>query len=97
MEQEIEAQTEIVALLLECSRDRELFGRKLETLADRYGGDIYATLLFTVTHLDFSGEDAASHWKGILAHWERMSRLMEKAVDLRVVILDYFVDIGRQG
>jgi diguanylate cyclase (GGDEF)-like protein len=75
-------------------------GREEELLADferrRGPGDpLYSSLLYLLTHLDFTERLAARHWKRVAAHRAEMSRAMGRDPGLRVAILDYFVNVSR--
>jgi len=71
--------------------------RRLEELVGQAGADvpIYSTILFVLTHLSFSEEEASSHWERILTHQDRLCLELRREVGLRVAILDYFVNVSR--
>ncbi len=94
--QEVQIQSEIIKLLLRDSRDKEKFFRKVERLEDRFGNEIYPSLLFTTAHLEFEKRTAKKHWREIFGHWEKMCRYIKREVDFRVALLDYFIDINKR-
>jgi len=94
--QEGQIQSEIIKLLLRDSRDREKFFRKVERLEDRFGNEIYPSLLFTTAHLEFEKRTAKKHWREIFGHWGKMCRYIKREVDFRVALLDYFIDINKR-
>lgn len=96
VDNELAFQSEIGSLLLRWSRDRARFIEEVESLRGTYGNEVLQFLLFTTAHLKFSARTASRHWKSILLHWEEMGRMMKKDVDLRVALLDYFVDVNRR-
>lgn len=57
---------------------------------------LYSSLLYLLAHLNFSERRAARYWKLILKHRARMSEALGRDPGLRVAILDYFVNIGRE-
>jgi len=76
-------------------------GREDELLGEferRRGPDdpLYSSLLYLLTHLDFTERQAARHWKRVAAHREEMSRAMGRDPGVRVAILDYFVNVSRE-
>jgi two-component system, cell cycle response regulator len=70
----------------------------LEEFQRQRGPDdpLYSSLLYLLTHLDFTERQAARHWKRVAAHREEMSRAMGRDPGLRVAILDYFVNVSRE-
>jgi diguanylate cyclase (GGDEF)-like protein len=70
----------------------------LEEFERQRGQDdpLYSSLLYLLTHLDFTERQAARHWKRVAAHREEMSRAMGRDPGLRVAILDYFVNVSRE-
>jgi diguanylate cyclase (GGDEF)-like protein len=57
---------------------------------------LYSSLLYLLTHLDFTERQAVRHWKRIGAHRGVMSRAMGRDPGVRVAILDYFVNVSRE-
>jgi len=70
----------------------------LEEFERRRGPDdpLYSSLLYLLTHLDFTERQASRHWKRVAAHRGEMSRAMGRDPGLRVAILDYFVNVSRE-
>jgi diguanylate cyclase (GGDEF)-like protein len=60
------------------------------------GDPLYSSLLYLLTHLDFTERQAARHWKRVVQHREGMRRAMGRDPGLRVAILDYFVNVSRE-
>jgi two-component system, cell cycle response regulator len=60
------------------------------------GDPLYSSLLYLLTHLDFTERQAARHWKRVLAHRAKMSAGLERDPGLRVALLDYFVNVSRE-
>jgi diguanylate cyclase (GGDEF)-like protein len=70
----------------------------LEEFERQRGADdpLYSSLLYLLTHLDFTERQAARHWKRVAAHRGEMSRAMGRDPGLRVAILDYFVNVSHE-
>jgi diguanylate cyclase (GGDEF)-like protein len=70
----------------------------LEEFERQRGPDdpLYSSLLYLLTHLDFTERQASRHWKRVAAHRGEMSRAMDRDPGLRVAILDYFVNVSRE-
>jgi two-component system cell cycle response regulator len=70
----------------------------LEEFEHERGADdpLYSSLLYLLTHLDFTERQAARHWKRVAAHREEISRALGRDPGLRVAILDYFVNVSRE-
>jgi diguanylate cyclase (GGDEF)-like protein len=92
----LQMQAKINQFLLRYSHDKQHFAQKLKRLADNQGNHLYASLLFTMAHLEFSNHTAWRHWQKILMHWDRLNLHMQREIDVRVAILDYFMDISRK-
>jgi diguanylate cyclase (GGDEF)-like protein len=60
------------------------------------GDPLYSSLLYLLTHLNFTERQAARHWKKVLAHRDGLRESMGRDPGLRVAILDYFVNISRE-
>ncbi len=55
---------------------------------------LYSSLLYLLTHLNFTERRAARHWKRIAAHRAKLVEALGRDPGLRVAILDYFVNVG---
>jgi diguanylate cyclase (GGDEF)-like protein len=86
----------IIALLEEGPSDGAEWSEKMRRLEAKWGRDVYAVLLFVLTHLDFSGAKAREHWGRVLRQWEELNRELPDEVDLRVAVLHYFLGIQRK-
>jgi diguanylate cyclase (GGDEF)-like protein len=58
------------------------------------GDPLYSSLLYLLTHLNFTERRAARHWKKILVHRDQMKDALGRDPGLRVAILDYFVNVS---
>jgi diguanylate cyclase (GGDEF)-like protein len=86
----------IIRLLEEGSPDHEAWAASVEKLAQEHGPDLYVVLLFVLTHLEFSAEEARRHWQRILDQWADLNRTLSPPVDLRVAVLHYFIRTQRK-
>ncbi len=93
---ELKIQSEVNKLLLKESRNSKGFSHKVELLEERFGDDLYPSLLYITAHLEFSRKTAKKHWKEIFRHWGQMRRHVKRKIDFRVALLDYFVDVNKQ-
>lgn len=90
-----EVRRALTELLDGVSPDAARIARKVEELAAEHGDQIYTELLYWLCHLTFAGDEARSHWEGILRHRESLAGKLATDVDLRVALLDYFVSVNR--
>ena len=60
------------------------------------GDPLYSSLLYLLTHLNFTERRAARHWKRIAAHRAALAASLGRDPGLRVAILDYFVNVCRE-
>jgi diguanylate cyclase (GGDEF)-like protein len=81
----------IIQLLEEGSPDHEAWALKVEGLEKELGPDLYVVLLFVLTHLEFTVQQARRHWQRILDQWADLNRTLSPPVDLRVAVLHYFI------
>ena len=64
-------------------------------LEKRYGMEVYASLLFLLTHQPFEAEDAKRHWEKVLDVWDALSRAVTWEIDIRVAVLHYFLEVQK--
>jgi diguanylate cyclase (GGDEF)-like protein len=73
-----------------------------ETLLEEFerkkvpGDPLYSSLLYLLTHLNFTERQAARHWKKVIAHRDALRVSMKRDPGLRVAILDYFVNVSHE-
>jgi diguanylate cyclase (GGDEF)-like protein len=60
------------------------------------GDPLYSSLLYLLTHLNFTERQAARHWKKVLVHRDQLRESIGRDPGLRVAILDYFVNVSRE-
>jgi diguanylate cyclase (GGDEF)-like protein len=60
------------------------------------GDPLYSSLLYLLTHLNFTERQAARHWKKVVKHRDTLRAAIGRDPGLRVAILDYFSNISRE-
>lgn len=60
------------------------------------GQPLHSTILYILTHLNFSEPEAKRHWRRVSAHRNRLQMELGRDVGLRVAILDYFVNLNKE-
>ena len=86
----------IVGMLEEGPRTPAGWREAMAWLAKELGPEVYPTLLFVLTQLDFANEPAREHWDRILRQWEELNKRIPEKVDLRVAMLQYFLRSQRK-
>ncbi len=72
--------------------EKELFERLLKETGD----DLYVKLLFYITHQIFPLGDSKKLWKEILAHKQKVSKLLKRNIEISVATLDYLTNIKNE-
>ena len=75
---------------------RGAWKRRLLQLEEKYGADAYRSLFYIVAHLDFSPRRAKYHWQKLLDVWEELDRKTGSRLDLRVVVVHYFLKVQKK-
>ena len=86
----------LVAMLEEGPKAPGGWRETMAGLEKESGAEVYAALLFVLTQLDFGPEKAQEHWLRILRQWEELNRRVPEKVDLRVAMLQYFLQSQRK-
>ena len=60
------------------------------------GYPLYSSILYILTHLNFSEAEAQRQWRRILAHREVLRTRLGRDPGLRVALLDYFQNVNRE-
>ncbi len=58
--------------------------------------DFYRAILYLLTHLEFSEQEALAHWQAICVHYRQLCTTTKRSMDIRVAILDYFLDVTKK-
>ena len=75
---------------------RNAWGRRIAQLEAKYGADTYRVLFYVIVHIDFKARRAKTHWKKLVAVWEDLDRKTGTELDLRVVVIHYFLRVQKQ-
>jgi diguanylate cyclase (GGDEF)-like protein len=59
------------------------------------GDPLYSSLLYLLTHLNFTERQATGHWKRVVEHRGEMRTALGRDPGLRVALLDYFTNVRR--
>ena len=86
---------ELRALLGEDAHNAQRILAQLESMRSLVGIGAHAALLLALTRKVFADDEAAEHWRAIVAHRQQMSSSAERDVGLRVAALDYFINVNR--
>jgi diguanylate cyclase (GGDEF)-like protein len=62
----------------------------------KQGDPLYSSLLYLLTHLNFTERQAARHWKKVMEHRDTLRATIGRDPGLRVAILDYFVNVSHE-
>ncbi len=60
------------------------------------GKPVYSSLLYILSHLNFSETEAKRHWGRIVSHRRALGARLGRDVGLRVALLDYFVNVSHE-
>lgn len=86
----------INSLLVRHSRNPDKLVRQVDRLVNKFGDEVYPHLIFTTAHLEFTKRTAKKHWQEIVAHWEQMGESLNREIDFRVALLDYFIHFNKR-
>ena len=75
---------------------RRAWERRAAQLEAKYGTDIYRALFYVLVHIDFPTRRAKAHWNKLMAVWEDLDRKTGTELDLRVVVIHYFLRVQKQ-
>ncbi|MGB9621628.1 MAG: GGDEF domain-containing protein [Brevinematia bacterium] len=81
-------------LLQEYVLGKDFFG-KIEELYDSITDlkdreNFYSVLLYILSHLEFSEEEAKKHWKGIIERHNELVNKLGRNISIRTSVIDYF-------
>lgn len=75
---------------------RSAWGRRVAQLEAKYGADTYRVLFYVLVHIDFAARPAKTHWKKLVTLWEDLDSKTGTELDLRVVVVHYFLRVQKQ-
>lgn len=92
--------TELENLIISCldedSANEEALLERFNELESIYSRNFYVKLLYTLTHLEFSEEEAEKVWFKVIANRDDISSRLGRNVGFRVALLDYFINQNRK-
>lgn len=91
-----ELSSKIVTALGGASQGIAVWKKRLARLEQKYGSEAYRVFFNIVTHLDFSPRRAKTHWGKLVKTWETLSKKADTKLDLRVVVLHYFLQVQKK-
>jgi diguanylate cyclase (GGDEF)-like protein len=93
---DLELRTALSTLLHENGLASEHLVPRIRALEQRHGKAVYSEVLHLLAHLRFDAAEAEDHWERIFQHRLAMRERLAAPVDLRVALLDYFVQVNRK-
>ena len=67
---------------------------RLRDLEKRHGDEVYAELIYLLSHLRFDPATASAHWRAIAEHPVDLEQRLGAPVELRVALLNFFVQVN---
>ncbi len=86
----------VIRILSDINLPTKELDARISELTNHFGDGVHSELLFLLTHLRFSSDEAREHWNQILAIRDSMKQKLAAQVDVRVAIVNYFVDINKK-
>ena len=62
-------------------------------LEEKYGEQVYARLIHTLTHLEFDASTAKDYWHRLLDHRDQLSQALGRDVGMPVALCDFFTNL----
>ena len=81
----------ILNLLSTIKSDFEKFDKKLSPIRNQFGDAVYSKFLFLITQLEFASKEAQKHYEKIKIHHTKLKEKLQREIDIRVAVADYFV------
>jgi diguanylate cyclase (GGDEF)-like protein len=71
----------------------EKFLNKINNCVDKFGDDIYTSLLYMLCHLNFDSTAAKHHWNNVIKLHDSMSQRLAEPypIDIRLALVNYFL------
>lgn len=92
----IRLRSELAGLLCSVGLEGNALQPGIRELEARFGAVVYSMAVHRLAHLSFEPEEAKRHWERIFEHRAEMQRRLGSAIDVRVALLDYFVQVHRE-
>ena len=84
----------IYALLYRNDVDVEHLIADLHDLEEREGPVVYVELLYLLSHMRFSTDEAREHWEGVIRHRLELEEAVGYTMALSVALVSYFVKVS---
>ncbi len=68
----------------------------LRELQEQEGPAVYIELLYLLTHMRFSPDEAREHWEAVIKHRQELEDAVGYEMDLSVGLVSYFVQVSRK-
>ena len=88
------SQEELLALASGGQTRAAAVSRKLAELSRLHGDEVYARFIHLVSHLDLPAAEAHHHCDAIALHTQDLARRLDRPIDFRVGLTDYFVHLA---
>jgi GGDEF domain-containing protein len=83
----------ILKCVYDLADDDDALIEALERIVRQDGEQVCSVFFNVLTHLDLEPETAAHCWRAVLDHRRELSRILNRKVNLRTVICDYFCSV----
>ena len=81
----------VLSLALKTGPDVAAVDKHLALLSRTYGDEAYSRFIHLISHLDFPAAEARKHWEAVVEHTASLNGHLNRRVDFRVGLADYFV------
>lgn len=68
---------------------------ELNYIIEKDGSEAYQVIFSVLTHLDLTTDKAEDYWKQIIFHRNSISKILNRNINLRTAICDYFCSISK--
>lgn len=68
---------------------------ELNCIIEKDGSEAYQVIFSVLTHLDLTTDKAEDYWKQIIFHRNSISKILNRNINLRTAICDYFCSISK--
>lgn len=77
--------------------DFESLSKSMAQMRSRYPtADVFRAMFYLTVHLDFGEQEATDHFDRLKAHYMKLCGMVARPLDIRVSMLDYFLDVNRR-
>ncbi len=86
---------EILECLQKHAGEDESLITAITSLCKSKGNEAYTILFHILTNLDLPAEEAEKTWLSIVSHWENLCKKLDRTVNIRTALCDYFCSINK--